>query len=111
MALDPLAASEPSAQDLYQALCRAVAKLGGFTEERKKTSIHLVRKSAFAGIAPRKKHLVLTIKAARPLESPRVFKSEQTSKSRWHHEVRLAAPSDIDKELLGWLAEAYALSE
>jgi hypothetical protein len=61
-------------------------------------------------VAVRKGHLVLTIKSDRPLESPRVFKSEQTSAKRFHHEVKLAKPKDLDAELKGWLKEAYELS-
>jgi hypothetical protein len=49
---------------------------GPFREEAKKTSIHLVRGSAFAGVHPRKQHLPLTIKAVAPIRSPRVLKAE-----------------------------------
>lgn len=107
---NPLAGVEPETLELYRTLCRALRKIGKFTEEKKKTSIHLVRTTAFAGVHPRKKHLVITIKASRPIASERIFKSEQTSKSRWHHEVKLANAAGIDAELLGWLAEAYEIS-
>ena len=99
----------PVCHELYKKLLRALKPLGPFEEQMKKTSIHLARKSAFAGIHPRKEYLILTVKADGPLKSPRVFKSEQVSKSRWHHEVKLAMPKDIDAELLGWLRAAYAL--
>jgi hypothetical protein len=39
-----------------------------------------------------------------------VFKHEQASANRWHLEVKLAAPADVDRELTSWLAEAYELS-
>jgi len=35
---------------------------------------------------------------------------EQVSASRFHYRVKLSSLDDIDKELLGWLHEAYALS-
>jgi hypothetical protein len=75
----------------------------------KKTSIHLVRSSAFAGVHPRKQHLLLTIKAAAPIPSGRIVKTEQVSANRWHLDVKLAVPGDIDTELLAWLREAYLL--
>ena len=43
-------------------------------EDPKKTSIHLVREKAFAGIATRKESLVLTLKASKALKSRRVAK-------------------------------------
>lgn len=51
--------------------------------------------SAFAGVHPRKQHLLL--------------KTEQVSKNRWHLDLKLTAPGEIDAELLGWPREAYDL--
>ncbi|HYL75771.1 MAG TPA: DUF5655 domain-containing protein [Bryobacteraceae bacterium] len=105
-----LSAAGPVAVRLYKQLLSALRTIGPFQEEVKKTSIHLVRKTAFAGVQPWKEHLNLTIKAAKAIRSVRIYKSEQTSKSRWHHEVKLAAVTEIDTELLRWLREAYELS-
>jgi len=58
---------------------------------------------------PRKQHLLLTIKAKKPIRSTRVFKTEQVSKNRCHLEVKLATEKDIDGVLLGWLRDAYDL--
>src|SRR4051794_32702018 len=96
---------------LYDALVSLAETFGPVAQDPKKTSIHLNRKTAFAGVAVRKAHLVLTIKSDRPIDSPRIFKSEQTSAKRYHHEVKLAAPGDLDAELKGWLKSAYDLSE
>ena len=62
-------------------------------------------------MAVRKDCLVLTIKSDRPITSQRLFKSEQTSAQRFHHEIKLTKPSDLDAELKGWLKRAYELSE
>jgi len=97
-------------RDLYDRLIALAEKLGPVEQDPKKTSIHLNRKTAFAGIAVRKEYLVITIKADRPFDSPRVFKSEQTSAKRFHHEVKLSKAKDLDAELKGWLKEAYELS-
>ena len=105
-----LAASEPGVRELYDDLLRMAGQCGPFEVEEKKTSLHLVRKSAFVGVHPRKKHLVVTLKAAGPVSSARIFKSEQVSKSRWHHEVKLASAADVDTELLVWMREAYEIS-
>ena len=106
---DAFAASGPVSRQLYKRLLDAMEPLGEFRAEMKKTSVHLVRGSAFAGVHPRKQHLLLTIKAKKPIRSTRFFKTEQVSKNRWHLEVKLATEKDIDCMLLGWLRDAYDL--
>jgi hypothetical protein len=49
----------------YQRLIDVARTLGPVTEEAKKTSIHLVRHTAFAGVATRRSSLILTLKSAR----------------------------------------------
>jgi hypothetical protein len=63
-----------------------------------------------AGVATRRGYLVLTIKSDRKLSSQRIHKTEQTSASRFHHQINLTSPADVDKELIGWLKAAYLLS-
>jgi hypothetical protein len=107
---DHFAGKDPSVRSLYDGVVAVVRKLGPVREEAKKTSIHLVRKTALAGVQVRKAHLVLTVKADHPLDSPRVHRVETISARRVYHDVRLAAPGEIDAELRGWLADAYELS-
>jgi hypothetical protein len=97
-------------RDLYDRLVAVAEKFGPVEQDPKKTSIHLNRKTAFAGVAVRKEHIVLTIKSDRPINSPRIFRSQQTSASRYHHEVKLTSAKDLDAELRGWLKAAYDLS-
>ena len=77
---------------------------------QKKTSIHLVNTPGFAGIHPRKRFLYLNVRMNRPLQSERVAKSEQVSKHRYHNEIKIIAPDEVDDELIGWLKEAYRLA-
>jgi hypothetical protein len=49
----------PEVKATYDAILKAAKKIGPVKEEAKKTSIHLVRKSAFAGVATRKSALIL----------------------------------------------------
>ena len=100
----------PNVRKIYDQLLKRLKKLGPITEDPKKTSIHLVNATALAGVATRKDSLVLTIKSDHHLLSPRIHKSEQASARRFHHEVKLTSPADVDDELIGWLNEAYALS-
>ena len=97
-------------REIYTTLLKRVRQFGPVVEDPKKTSIHLVKTTAFAGVATRKSAIILTIKSDRDLDSPRIHKSEQTSARRFHHEVKLTTPVDVDGELIGWLKDAYALS-
>jgi hypothetical protein len=95
---------------IYDRLLAAAKKLGPVIEEPKKTSIHLVRASAFAGVATRRDALIVTLKSTTDLRSPRIVKRERASANRWHLEVRLESTKDVDRELLSWLAASYAIS-
>jgi hypothetical protein len=97
-------------REIYDAILKHSRKFGRVIEDPKKTSIHLVNKIAFAGVATRRNALVLTLKSDRDLNSARIHKSEQTSARRFHHEVKLSTPAEVDAELIGWLKEGYALS-
>lgn len=100
----------PAVREIYEAVLEAARKFGPVAEDPKKTSIHLNRKTAFAGIQTRHEFLILTVKAAADIDSPRVAKREQASANRWHHEIKLHRPDEVDAELKNWLENAYDLS-
>jgi len=101
---------EPSVAKIYGEVLKQARRFGKVEEDPKKTSIHLNNTTAFAGVATRKNAIILTIKSDQAIENPRIFKSEQTSARRFHHQVKLTSPADVDAELIGWLKEAYAMS-
>lgn len=101
----------PSVRALYDQLVSLVQTFGPVEEDPKKTSIHLNRKSALAGVETRKNNLLLTIKSDHEVKSPRVEKVEKISSKRFYHKVRISSPNDFDEELKGWLKAAYILSE
>jgi hypothetical protein len=86
------AKKEPQVRAIYERLLEIATKFGSVREEPKKTSIHLVNRTAFAGVATRKDALILTVKAASDLAHPRIIKHEQTSANRWHLDFRLESP-------------------
>src|SRR5437588_12991369 len=63
---------DAAVRQIYDSLLKATGKFGPVAEEPKKTSIHLVNKTAFAGVATRKSAMVLTIKSDREISSPRI---------------------------------------
>lgn len=104
------AGKEPVVRQVYDQLLARLATIGLVTAEPKKTSIHLNHVSALAGVATRKNYLLLNIKSAQPIRSPRIHKSEKVSASRYHQAIKLSQIAEIDDELIEWLRTAYALS-
>ena len=100
----------PQVRATYVAILEVARAWGPVVEEPKKTSIHLVRDTAFAGVATQKAALVLTLKSDRYVASPRVRRHEKVSASRWHLEVRLSGPDEVNAEVRKWLERAYSLS-
>jgi hypothetical protein len=110
-ALEALFANkEPAAAAAYAKVVSSLAKVGPVKVEPKKTSIHLVRETSFAGAHPKKAWLDLTIRTDKPIRSARVRAQEQVSKNRWRQDVRLTSSADVDAEVVGWLKRAYALA-
>jgi uncharacterized protein DUF5655 len=102
---------DASVRTLYDQLVSLLETFGPIQEDPKKTSIHLNRKSALAGVETRKDYLLLNIKSDHAIKNPRVVKAEQVSAKRFHHKVRISSPNDFDEDLKRWLKEAYILSE
>lgn len=108
---DHFARKSAGVRAIYDRLLAALWKIGPVTEDPKKTSIHLVRTTALAGVEVRKEYLLLNIKADRRIDSPRIAKTEKMSARRFHHKVKLTSPDEVDAELQSWLRDAYNLSE
>ena len=104
------AKSDAEVLQTYRRILEAARALGPVAEDPKKTSIHLVARTAFAGVATRRSALILTLKSAKDIRSPRIEKREQVSAHRWHVEIRLAKPSEVDRQLTTWLSAAYNLA-
>jgi hypothetical protein len=102
---------ESNVKVLYDELILTLKQFGKITEDPKKTSIHINRNSALAGVETRKDYLLLNIKSDHAIKSKRIEKSEQVSAKRFHHKVRITSLEDFDDELKGWLHQAYLLSE
>jgi len=96
---------------IYDRILAAAKAIAPISEDPNQSSIHLKRKTVFAGVAPRKNALILTIKSTTDIRSRRIFKRQQASPNRWHLELRLDDPNQVDAELKSWLRAAMALSE
>lgn len=107
--LDHLKDKSAVVTTIYEKLIKELQKLGKLKIEPKKTSIHLGNRFGFAGVYTRKDYINLEIHLDHKLTNNRVLKVEQASAHRFHHTIKLGSAKNIDKELLGWLKEAYEL--
>jgi Domain of unknown function (DUF5655) len=103
------AGKDAAVRAAYDRLLDALRPLGPFREEPKRTSIHLCHRVGFAGVHPRRRSLSLNLRTDYAIQSGRVAQSDQVSKGRYHNEVMLSSPEEVDAELVGWLKDAYAL--
>jgi len=106
----PFADKPPLVWRMYQMLLdKLESEVGAIEVQEKRTSLHLTNGTAFAGVHPKKNWLDLTIRLDKQLTGARVRSSEHVSRSRWHNEVRLVSEKDVNRQLISWLAAAYAL--
>lgn len=61
-------------------------------------------------MATRRTKLVLTIKSPAEISNPRIAKCEKLSANRWHFELSLQSPEEVDVEVEAWLQRAYEIS-
>lgn len=102
---------DPLVKKIYDRLIEACCTFGPVKVESKQTSIHLVNRSAFAGVHTRNNYLNLEVVLSKSLLSTRVDKIDQVSANRYHHRFKLVSVKDVDKELKSWLREAYKLKK
>lgn len=108
-----MAGKDAVVQQIYDRLTGELRALGPVGQDAKKTSIHLTAGeggTGFAGVHPRRAGILLNVRTAAPIDSPRVRKLEQVSRSRFHNEILLSSPDEVDAELAGWLGDAYRLA-
>ena len=105
---------EGKAPELRETFDQLVAQLRTFGEVKiapKQTSIHLEKKSGFAGVHPRSTYFNLEFRTDYKIDDPRITRVQQLSARRFEHTVRLEKKGDVDPQLLNWLKDAYELSK
>jgi hypothetical protein len=101
---------DPGVRTLYCSIPKLLGEFGPIEEDPKKTCIHLNRKSALAGVYVQKNRIRLEFKTAYSIENPRIVKSEQISRNRWHHVLPICSNLDLDQEVSGRLKDAWEIS-
>lgn len=113
-------ASQREALPIYEALEAQLLQRHPDTRIKvQKTQISFYNKHQFACVSflrvrPKKElptpYLVLSFGLEHQLSAPRIAASTEPYPNRWTHHVVLAAPADIDNELLAWIDEAAAFA-
>jgi hypothetical protein len=109
--LDHLQGKDEIVRKIYRKLIDKLSKFGQLKIEPKKTSVHIRNRFGFAGVYTRQSYLNLEVHLNYELKTPRISKIERASANRYHHTIKLTKDSEVDKELLGWLREAYNLKK
>ena len=99
---------DPISSGVFAALIDKISDLDRCELQENASSFHVAHGRAFLGIHPRRGGILVNIVLTRELESARIHRAERVSANRWHNEVILKDPSEIDAELLTWIREGYA---
>jgi len=98
------------ARPLYEKLLDNIEKgIGPVKVESLPCCIHLVGHYTFGAVYALRKGIRIHFILDRMLESGRIGKWSKNSASRYSYSVGICRESEIDKELLSWLRQAYNL--
>jgi hypothetical protein len=103
-----LARCEAHVKQTFDALESALARIGPHNTLPVKTMILLRATRNFGNVKVKRDALDLEFVSSRRLTSPRILKTDQYG-ARFTHHVRLESPDDVDREIVRWLKEAYAI--
>jgi len=104
---DLFAGSTPETLTIARRYVTMLQDLGDVQVLPQKTRLVCVARVRFCGLEPRRHGFLVNFALRRWVESPRVVKTVEYG-PRWRfHYVRVAAESDLDDELAGWLRESH----
>ena len=104
---DLFAGAADTVADAARMLITACEQFGDVQVLPQKTRLALVARVRFSSLVPRKKFLIVGFALHRWIDHPRIARTEDYG-PRWrYHYLRLAEPSGVDSELLGWMRESY----
>jgi hypothetical protein len=107
----------PGGLTLYRAVAEAIRSLGPAEVRVGKSQIAFRRRKGFAYVWRPGQYVtsdvpaVLSFGLSHALRSPRIKQVVNPAPGVWMHHVELRDRSQLDAEVLGWLAAAYADAE
>ncbi|MFI5281525.1 MAG: DUF5655 domain-containing protein [Candidatus Dormibacterales bacterium] len=104
---DHFVGREPHVVATFERLLEAARQSGPVTVVPEKTRIAFQVRMSFAAFTLRRRWIDGHVVLARRLESPRFRRIDRVSPGNQVHVFRLNDPSQVDREVSAWLAEAY----
>ena len=104
---DLFARSEPQVLKLFHQFARMVRASGPVHMIPQKTRVVFQVRMRFAGVTPRKSHLICHFVLPRKIDNERFQKIETFNPHCHAHYLRVAEEADLDADVARWLKEAY----
>ena len=101
---------DPEAKRLYDDFKAIIKKqVGSFKVQSLPCCIHFDKVSTFMGIFILKGKIKLHFSLVQKIVSPRIDNWSKMSASRYMYSLTFEDKKEIDKELIGWLKQAYSI--
>ena len=97
-------------EDLREAWERLRETAAGFGEQRiyaSHKSIMFSRKTCYFFVRPNSKYLEVCVFLGRTVRAPQVRRTQQTSKTKVAHTIRITHRDEVEPPVTDWLREAY----
>ena len=100
---------DPKLRSIFESLCRALERTGPLRLDAVESTINLISRHHFGGIAVRRDYLRVGFIADHEIRDSRISRHERVGSRRVSHHVLVRSTQDLDAQLLRWLAEAQAM--
>lgn len=104
---DHLRAATPEVEGLLRGFVALAERVGPFELAPTKTRIGLKARMTFAALMPKRRWLDAHVVLARRREEARFRRIDSLGPRSHVHHFRIAAPGELDDQVLDWLREAY----
>jgi len=103
---------DKATEAIYCELKEKIKKnVGSFEIDSIPCCIHLVSTFTFTAVRVLKDKIRVSFTLDHEIKNPRIYKSQRYSAGRFIHQVDIESKNQIDKELLGWISQAYRIRE
>ena len=106
---DHFRGKDPKLRSIFESLRRALERTGPLRLDAVESTINLISRHHFGGIAVRRGSLRVGFIADREIHDGRISRAESVGPHRVSHHLSVRSAQDVDAQLLEWLAEAQAM--
>ena len=98
-------------RDAWERLRETAVELGEQRIYASHNSIMFARKACHFFVRPKKNFLELCVFLGRPVRSPLIVRSDQSSRTKVYHIVQIRHRDQVEAPITDWLREAYELQD